>query len=147
MVIKGSKSILMLLAPGANTCLSKYLKNLFGIYQTIGCFLVFIRRKISVCKKYQEGNIALEVTNWIKIRRVDNRSPLQSFLYLLRKKSPLASSYYHPTISLPKQIFLNPRNVETLSKHQNSNLIMVQINSAANSKSYLGVLFSLEKPL
>ena len=51
-----------------------------------------------------------------------------------KEKSPLASSYYHPTISLPKQIFLNPRNVETLSKHQNSNLIMVQINSAANSK-------------
>ena len=71
-------------------------------------------------------------------------APFSLFFTCSEKKSPLASSYYHPTISLPKQIFLNPRNVETLSKHQNSNLIMVQINSAANSKSYLGVLFSLK---
>ena len=108
---------------------SKWGESLFGIYQS---FYYDSRFYKATAKRLHTP--ALEVTNWIKIRRVDNRSPLQSFLYLLRKKSPLASSYYHPTISLPKQIFLNPRNVETLSKHQNSNLIMVQINSAANSK-------------
>lgn len=95
--INGSLNTALFL-PGSKSPLSLAFIKLFIM------ILGFIRRL-----QKNKTTPALEVTNWIKIRLVDNRSPLLHslvlFLYLFKKRSSLVPSYYHSTISaLPTSI-------------------------------------------